>query len=111
MKYFVKKSGLSGTCYHEFAAGEWDGGTFWREDSFYLHDDVLYEHPGFAEAITKVIPEYDPYGEVTIDRNQWKLIGCHVEHCDAAVVELFREVNQWAMSAFEEHNVITILGI
>lgn len=111
MKYFVRKAELSGTCYHEFAMGEWHGETFWREDSIYLHDDVLYEHAGFAEAITKVIPEYDPYGEVTIDRDQWKMIGCYVENRDAVVVELYREANQWALSAFTKHNVITILGI
>ena len=111
MKYFVSKAELSGTCYHEFAMGKWDCETFWREDSIYLHDNVLYEHAGFTEAVSKVIPEYSPYGEVTITSAQWQMIGRSIEHYDTATVELYHEADQWATAAFENHNVITILGI
>lgn len=74
MKYVVRKEALFGTRYHELAMEEWDGETFWREDTVYLHDDILYEHT--AKAIVKVIPEYDLYGEVAIDCERRKMLDC-----------------------------------
>ena len=111
MKFFANRTELSGTCYHEFSMGHWDGVTFGREDSIYLHDDILYRHNGFMDAITRVIRDYSPYGEVTINRHQWELIGQHATTYDGSVMELYQEANLWAIPAFERHNVITILGI
>lgn len=111
MKYFVNRAELSGTCYHEFAMGLWDGETFWREDSIYLHDDILYQHKGFIDALRQVLPDYDPYGEVTINRKQWELIGRQAENQGSDVIELFAEANDWAATAFCQYETITILGI
>lgn len=43
MKYFVTLDECKNTCYHEFYKGKWDEETFWKRDSLYLHDDILYE--------------------------------------------------------------------
>lgn len=72
MKYFVRNSERDGTCYHEFYKGKWDEKTFWKEDSLFLHDNVLFKNQGFEDAVMEVIPTYDPFGETEIFLEIWK---------------------------------------
>ena len=62
MKYFIKNDQRKGSCYHEFYKGKWDNETHWKDDSVYLHDDILYDAMDLADAIREVLPEYDPAG-------------------------------------------------
>lgn len=111
MKYFVTEQERSGTCYHEFYKGAWDGSTFWRADSLLLHDDVLCEHRGFWETIAKVVPAYDTYGETRITHEDWQKIGALIRKRDAGSRALYAEADAWLGDVWRVYDCFTILGI
>ena len=41
MKYFIKYDPSICGCYHEFYKGKWDEHTFWKNDSIFLHDNIM----------------------------------------------------------------------
>ena len=111
MKFFIKNSEKTGTCYHEFYKGKWDGSTFWKEDSLLIHDDVMFEHRGFVEAIKMVVPHYDPYKETEINKDAWIKIGNVMQNADTESKEVYYEANAWIEQVFLEHDCFTILGL
>ena len=82
MKYFVENSGRKGTCYHEFYKGKWDGATFRKDDSVFLHDDTLDQCGGLVEALMLIIPSYDRYGPTEVFAADWEKIGKAIRHSD-----------------------------
>ena len=112
MKYFVNDEHRKGTCYHEFYKGKWDEETFWASESLFLHDGILYEAVAFTEAISAVLPEYDPFGETEIDYDHWKMIGERIcKTRSEMAIELFYEADKWAQGVFPSYGCFTILGI
>lgn len=111
VKYFVINSGRESTCYHEFYKGKWDGKTFWKDDSLLLHDDVMFKNRGFVDAITEVIPTYDPFGVTEISFEMWKKIGQVMKEKDESSKELYQEADVWLKDVFEEYECFTILGL
>lgn len=111
MRYFVVDSERTSTCYHEFFKGKWDGKTFWKEDSLSIHDNTLYENKGFVDAIMKVIPNYDPFGETEISYDEWKRIGQSIAEEDTSSLELYSEANEWVEDVLQEYGCFTILGL
>lgn len=109
MKYFVYDDQRKGTCYHEFYQGKWDEHTFWKADSISLHDDLL---PGeFVEAITEVIPTYDPYGITEVSAVEWTEIGKVILTKDQKSQDVYKEADSWLEGVFQTHACFTILGI
>lgn len=111
MKYFVTDSERKSTNYHEFFKGKWDGETFWKEDSISLDDNVLYENKGFEDALCKVVPEFDPFGETEISQEQWEMIGKAIPKDDANSIEMFQEADEWLKEVFATFGCFTILGL
>lgn len=111
MKYFITNRERKGTCYYEFYKGKWDGKTFWKENSLFLHDDVLHENKGFAEALMSVIPNFAPYGKTEISSEDWKNIGKLIFKKDSNCQELYKEANSWVEDVFKTCDCFTILGI
>ena len=109
MRYFVKDEERNGSCYYEYYKGKWDGKTFWRKDSISIHDDVLYEFPEYEDAIIKVIPTYNPFGETEVYPEQWKAIGEIIKDAQARV--LYMEADVWVRKTFNEYPCFTILGL
>ena len=110
MKYFVMNYEREGTCYHEFYRGKWDNESFWKDDSIYLHDDVLIENRGFAEALL-LIPNYDPYRDTEVSADDWAKLGKVIRQDDHGSIELYDEANAWLEEVFKIENCFTILGI
>ena len=71
MKYFVLAPQRNGSCYYEFYKGKWDNKTFWKEDSICIHDDVVFQHE-IDKLIMEVAPNYNPFGETEIQKEQWQ---------------------------------------
>ncbi len=111
MKYFIENSKRKGTCYHEFCRGKWDGATFWKEDSVFLHDDMLDQCGGFVDAILLIIPDYDRYGPTEVSAADWWKIGKAIRQSDRSCLELYEEVSAWAAEVFKSEECFTILGI
>ena len=111
LKYFVRNIERDGTCYHEFYKGKWDEKTFWKDDSLFLHDDVMFKNQGFVDAVIDVIPTYDPFGETEITHEIWKKIGQVIKEKDEKSKELYQEADVWVNDVFKEYECITILGI
>ena len=111
MKHFVTAAQRQGTCYHEFWRGKWDGVSFWAADSILLHDDILDECRGFAEALLAVIPTYASFGVTEVSRPQWEAVGALVGAMGGSAAELYREADVWAKEVFRTHACFTILGI
>ena len=111
MRYFVQNSERKGSCYHEFYKGKWDQKTFWKSDSICLHDDILFECIGLAEAFKTLVDNYDPFGETEINHYQWKSIGVFIEDKDSISKAVYDEADNWLEKVFAEHDCFTILGI
>ena len=111
MKYFVTDSERKSTNYHEFYKGKWDGEIFWREDSISLEDNVLHKNKGFEEALYKVVPKFDPFGETEISQEQWERIGEAIPKNDAHSAELFQEADEWLKDVFATYGCFTIIGL
>lgn len=109
-KYFVRPKDRSGSCYFEFYKGKWDEKTFWKEDSICIDDDDLFECD-FIDILIKHVPNYDPFGETEITKNQWEQIK---EDCilgggkSAAIV---KEADKWVEDNYSKHSIFTILGL
>lgn len=111
MKYFVENNERKSTCYHEFYKGKWDGNTFWKEDSLFLHDDIMFENKGFVDAVIEVIPTYDEVGVTEVSFEAWKKIGQVIRNKDENSQELYLEADTWLKEVFKENECITMLGL
>ena len=111
MKYFIKDKDRKGTCYYEFYKGKWDGESFWKTDSILLHDDIVFQNEEFIDAILKVVPSYNPFGEIEISNVEWKAIGQFIELKSTTVREIYFEADEWLQEVFTEYDCFTILGI
>ena len=112
VKYFILDHQRNGSCYHEFYKGKWDGKTFWKSDSIFLHDDCLFLVDGFVDTIIDVVPYYDPYGETEISIDQWNKMSKIITRKDAKSQEVYYEADRWLKEqVFPEHKCFTILGI
>ena len=83
---------------------------YWKADSIFLHDDVMYEL-GFDSLIVKVIPAYDPFGETKITKPLWTEIVRLAEEMGGEIANLVREADVWAHTTFKEYEMFTILGL
>ena len=110
MKYFIFDNQRSGSSYHEFYKGKWDGHTFWKSDSILLHDDYLCNN-GFVDAIIEIVPTYDPFGETEISADEWKGIGKLILTKEEKAQEIYFEINEWVEDVFNKYSCFTILGI
>lgn len=110
MKCFLFANQCNGSSYHEFYKGKWDGHTFWKSDSIFLHDDYLYNN-GFVDAIYEIIPTYNPFGETEISIEEWKKISELILSKDTKSREIFNEADKWLQKVFEKYDCFTILGI
>lgn len=111
MKYFVTDEERTYTGYHEFYNGKWDGKTFWKNDSISLDDEVLRDHLGFYRALKTAIPNYDPYDNIEVSKDQWVAVGEAIPADDTGSLDLYAEADQWLQSVFETHGCFTILGL
>jgi hypothetical protein len=110
MKYFVLSTERHGSCYYEFYKGTWDNKTFWKSDSIYLHDDVMY-NLNIDKIFACVLTNYDPFGETEVTHLQWKDILKQAQITGGDTYAAILEADQWVSETFVEHNVFTILGI
>lgn len=100
-----------GSCYYEFYKGKWDGVASGRDDSVYLHSDIVYDTEGFEDAITEVIPDYVPDGATEVSVDDWMAIGKVIEQKDIFAKEIYHDANMWVQLACAECGCITILGV
>lgn len=110
LKYFCTDENRIGTCYHEFQKGKWDEHTFWKKDSLLLSDDVLVELK-LGSLLRKGIREYDPYGPVEVNKEQWLMLLELANQAGGAQMEALQEANEWVQECFATEEVFTILGI
>lgn len=111
MKFFIKNSDRKGTCYHEYLQGEWNGDTFWAEDSLYLHDDWMCDLDLYRKLFSKAIAGFDPYRDITVTRASWEKILEIAQAEDGQVAEFIEELRPWAEENFQKYEIFTILGI
>lgn len=110
MRFFCVKSELKGTCYHEFQKGEWEEGSFWKEDSLYLHDDVLRSLKLY-KVFQAVNPDYTDYGETKMDKNKWNQVLRIADVMGGDVKAAVEEAHQWVIQVWKTEANFTILGI
>ncbi|HEY8390362.1 MAG TPA: hypothetical protein VIL26_05370 [Clostridia bacterium] len=110
MILFVNNSQRKGTCYYEFYKGKWDNKTFWRDDSIFLHDDLMYKAEGFELSLIEVV-NFNAFGETEITLSQWRKIGEIVLDKDITSQEVYKEADIWAQKVFKEYECFTILGL
>lgn len=110
MKYFITENERTGTCYHEWQKGHFDGVSFWRNDSLLLHEDMHYKF--HLEEIFKILmPHYNPCGEVEVSKTQWVLILKKADEIGGDVAECIHEADIWAKETFEKYEVFTMIGM
>ena len=99
MRFFVTDHERTGSCYYEFYKGRWDGETFWKKDSLFLADPVLFQAVGFETAL------------VEITRGEWTRMGKALASKDAFSQALYNEAAPWADEVFTVYGCFTILGL
>lgn len=109
-KYFCTEEERQGTCYHEFQKGKWDEHTFWKEDSLLIHDDVHLELKLYG-LFKQVLPKYDAYGDVEVNKAQWQQIYAMAEEIGGDIFDAIKEADVWAQECFETEEVFYMLGI
>ena len=110
MKYFTTEY-LSSN-YNEFQKGNWNGYTFYKEDSVYLDDNILYDARGLFDAILEVFPEMRKEEiEPVIDREDWARIGRLIPPEDHFSTDVYNDLHQWVQNVFEEFGCFTIIWI
>ena len=110
MKYFVTEAERKGNCYHEFLKGKWDGETFGRKDSLYLHDDVLNQ-TGLNAFLSEILPGYDPFGPTEVTQEQWETVCLKAKTSVLEAVQVIQEITPWVEDNFKTEPVFTILGL
>lgn len=110
MKYFVTLEECRGTCYHEFYKGKWDETTFWKNDSLYLHDDILFTL-NIERVFLEVVPDYDMYNETEINKSHWEQICKMAKSIGGEIETAIKEVDVWVQDNYKEYDIFTILGI
>lgn len=111
MRFFVTDHERTGPCYYEFYKGRWDGETFWKKDSLFLEDPVLFQAVGFETALVECVPGYDPFGEMEITRGEWARMGKALASKDAFSQALYNEAAPWADEVFTVYGCFSILGL
>ena len=110
LKYFTKNGQRKGTCYYEFCKGKFDEEKSWKENSMYLHCDIMYDAQDFEDAIKEVIPGYDPDGVTEVSVDEWIAIGKVVDQKDIFAREIYQDANMWVQLACVECGCITIIA-
>jgi hypothetical protein len=109
MKYFIVAEEKENTAYHEFQKGKWDGKSFWKPDSLLLSDEIYCEL--HLLELFKIVPGYDPYDSIEINRQQWDTIKEKAIVFGAEVQALVKEADPWVKRNYETSEVFTILGL
>ena len=110
MKYFVGNNDRINTVYHEFQKGHWDENTFWKDDSIYLSDDLLYTL-GIEDLFIRTIPNYCSTDEVEVTPQTWEVVKREAEKEDGNIHESIMEADEWVQNTFLKYDVFTIIGI
>lgn len=115
MKYFLTKQEIRddySSDLYEFQTGIWDeeAMVFRKEDSIYLSDSIMYRLE-FDLLLLCSIPEYNPFGETSVSKEQWSQIIDMAEKAGGELLELVREADLWAKNVFAEFGVFTIIGL
>ncbi len=113
MKYFVFVDNVNNSWHYEWQKGKWDEKSFWKKDSIYLDDNVMWQNDGFEESLIKACPKFDPFGETEITEEIWNEIGKLVYKRDDISIEIYEEANKWLKDeeVFKKYGCFTILGI
>lgn len=110
MKYFITEAERKGTCYHEWAEGRFDGTSFWQPQSILISEEIHFAL-GLEKLFQKVIPSYDPLGEVEVSRIQWAQILENGLALGGEVFECLNEADVWVRENFQRHDVFTMIGM
>lgn len=111
-KYFIRSADRQGTCYYEFYVGTWDRKKmpFWHKDSICI-TDCQFHSTGLATIIAEVIPQYDPYGETAVKKQDWDIIAKKATEAGGEAYAVVEEAAEWIKQNFLRHKVFTILGL
>ncbi len=110
MKYFCFDHERKGTCYHEFYKGKFDGFSFWKNDSLFIHDDIHYEL-GMKDLFLSVIPEYNDCGEIEVNMDQWNRIKYNAFYIGGHLYQAILEADIWVQETFLNCSVFTMIGM
>ena len=110
MKYFVVNKERKNTVYHEFQKGKFDGKTFWKEDSIFLSDDILFTS-GMEKLFSDTVSGYKSYSESEIDIELWNNIKRKARDIGGEVYECVSEADEWVRNTFVEYDVFTVIGV
>jgi len=111
MDYICMNHERIGTCYHEFIPGEWDGKTFWDDDSLCMHDEIFDDFPEFLKLWMQAVPDFESCGISRMDLHQWKTLRDAARTQRGVSADFVSEMEPWMENAFRKAAFITILGI
>ena len=111
MDYICRNRERAGSCYHEFIPGEWDGKTFWDDDSLCMHDEIFDDYPEFLGIWLEAMPGFEAFGINRMERRQWEALREAARAMGGDCAEFVREMEPWMENAFRKAAFITILGI
>ena len=111
MEYICRNKDRTGTCYHEFVGGDWDGVTHWSEDSLCMHDEIFDDFPEFLAVWMKAMPGFESCGISRMERAMWDTLCALADENGGVSAEFAGKMRPWMEKAFADYGYITILGI
>lgn len=113
MKYFwteaERKRRLT-TCCFEFQKGRFDGKTFWKSDSLYLHADI-FDKSELFDVFGKALNGFNYYGANEVTADEWRILLNMSKKLGEVSAEIISELEPWGEENFKTYKVFSILGI
>lgn len=83
---------------------------FWHKDSICI-TDCEFHSTGLAAIIAEVIPQYNPYGDTAVRKQDWEIIVQKATETGGETRIVVEEAAEWVNQNYLRHKVFTILGM
>ncbi len=113
MKYFVTENNTDETIFHVLYKGKLNNHNkrSCQDDSILIHDDILWQHKGFYNALYEAVPGFDVYDDIEVPADCWNEVRKHIPQEDKESIELYEEADEWVQEALKEYGYFVFGGI
>ncbi len=110
--FFVRREQCRGTAYITFQRGPNDWHFSWNEekDAPCISDDDIFTSELFY-LLQEVIPDYSPYDNYDISREQWESISARARRLGGKPAHAIAEVREWVEARFASGEGFHIYGV
>lgn len=110
MKYCCTNNERQGSCYFELQKGRQLKWIFWKDDSLYLHADIVDELQ-VGQLLQQAIPHFAYYGPTIVTWENWQEVKRISAERDSKTQDVMNEIDEWVKECFFLEDCFSIFGI